>query len=348
MIQGYPTSPPSVAQRSASRFSARSNTRLAMRSVVPHLVFIALQLLFAAGLIAGEPVEPVSFGHARVTDAWKAYADLLTFGRGQTLALVDDGCKLSMPEWSTPVDERPKVLVSYDSIDGDDDPKHEGRGYHGSTIGVPSSLNYQGKWGVAYNNQVAVIRGLECCHCKVADSKTLAAGLQWVIDHHAKYHITTVNLAPVDDLAHDKPVATEIDDKLAELRKLGIWVSAPTGNHGFTNGISWPSCQPNCFAIGAVSPGKDVVTQDRHDKVDLLVPAAATSSSNAIVCGAVMLLREAIEKAKYDWQADGKNLPEAMLAILQKTGTQVVDEQTKRTYRRLDVLAALQHVSAKP
>ncbi|MCX7421462.1 MAG: hypothetical protein NT013_18220, partial [Planctomycetia bacterium] len=251
--------------------------------------FVALQLCVGASVIAGEPVEPVSFGHARVTDAWKAYADQLTFGRGQTLVLVDDGCKLSMPEWSTPVDGQPKVLVSYDSVDGDNDPKHEGRGYHGSTIGVPSSLNYQGKWGVAYNNQVAVIRGLECCHCKVADSKTLAAGLQWVIDHHAQYHITTVNLAPVDDLAHDKPVATEIDDKLAELRKLGIWVSAPTGNHGFTNGISWPSCQPNCFAIGAVSPGKDVVTQDRHDKVDLLVPAAATSSSNAIVCGAVML-----------------------------------------------------------
>ena len=181
----------------------------------------------------------------------------------------------------------------------------------------------------------------------MADSRTLAAGLQWVIEKHAKYRITTVNLAPVDDQAHDKPVATEIDDKLAELRKLGIWVSAPTGNHGFTNGISWPSCQPNCFAIGAVSPGKDVVTQDRHDKVDLVVPAAATSSSNAIVCGAVMLLREAIEKTKYDWKADGKNLPEAMLAILQKSGTLVVDVTTKQTYRRLDVLAALQHVFAQ-
>ncbi len=321
--------------------------RRAMISVVAVcLLFLVVQLAAAATLLAGEPVEPVSFGHARVTEAWKAYADVLTFGRGQTLALVDDGCKLSMPEWSTPVDGRPKVLVSYDSIDGDDDPKHEGRGYHGSTIGIPSSLNFQGKWGVAYNNQVAVIRGLECCHCKVADSRTLAAGLQWVIDNHAKYRITTVNLAPVDDQAHDKPVATEIDDKLAELRKLGIWVSAPTGNHGFTNGISWPSCQPNCFAIGAVSPGKDVVTQDRHDKVDLLVPAAATSSSNAIVCGAVMLLREAIDKTEYDWKADGKNLPEAMLAILQKTGTLVVDVTTNRSYWRLDVLAALQHVFA--
>ncbi|MBI5757262.1 MAG: S8 family serine peptidase [Planctomycetales bacterium] len=310
------------------------------------LLVLATLLMPAAILHAGEPVEPVSFGHARVTEAWKVYAGVLTFGRGQTLALVDDGCKLAMPEWSTPVDGRPKVLVTYDSVDGDNDPKHEGRGYHGSTIGVPSSLNYQGKWGVAYNNQVAVIRGLECCHCKVADGKTLAAGLQWIVDHHEKYNITTVNLAPVDDQAHDQPVATEIDDKLSELRKRGIWVSAPTGNHGFTTGISWPSCQPNCFAIGAVQPGKDVVTQDRHEKVDLLVPAAATSSSNAIACGAAILLREAIHETEYDWKPDGKNLPEALLAIMQKTGKPVDDPKTKRTYRRLDVLAALEHVFA--
>lgn len=318
----------------------------ALQSVCFRMLAWGFGVAVSAAACAGEPTEPVSFGHARVTDSWKKYAEVLTFGRGQTLALVDDGCKLAIPEWSTPVDGRPKVLVSYDSVDGDDDPKHEGRGYHGSTIGVPSSLNYMGKWGVAYQNQVAIVRGLECCHCNVKDGGTLAAGLQWIIDHHEKYRITTVNLAPVDDLAHDKPVATEIDDKLNELRRRGIWVSAPTGNHGFTNGISWPACQPNCFAIGAVSPGQDKVTQDRHDKVDLLVPASATSSSNAIVCGAVMLLREAMEKTEYDWKSDGKTLPDAMLAIMQQTGKPVVDQATNKSYRRLDVLAALDHVFA--
>jgi len=240
----------------------------------------------------------------------------------------------------------PKVRVSYDAVDGDNNPQHEGRGYHGSTIGIPSSLNYQGKWGVAYNNQVAVVRAVECCHCHIKESKTLAAGLQWVIDHHKQHRITTVNLAPVDDLAHAKPVTTEIDEKLARLRKLGVWVSAPAGNHNFTKGISWPACQPNCFAIGAVKAGKDEVYLDRHAKIALVVPAGATSSSNAIVCGAVMLLREAIEKTGYKWQADGKNLPEAMMSILQETGVAVKDPGTEQTFRRLDLAAALQHVYA--
>lgn len=310
------------------------------------LMPLAIVAVSYASSLAGEPVQKSGFEHAGIIAAWETYGDRLTFGKGQTLALVDDGCKLSMPEWSKSAGDVPKVLVTYDSVDGDDDPKHEGRGYHGSTIGIPSSLNYNGKWGVAYNDQVAVIRALECCHCNVKDGDTVAAGLQWIIDHHKEYRITTVNLAPVDDKAHDEPVPTAIDAKLKKLRELGIWVSAPCGNHNFTTGISWPASQPNCFAIGAVRQGKDEVYLDRHAKVDLVVPAAATSSSNAIACGAAIVLREAISKISYDWKADGENISEAMLAIMQKTGVAVEDVATKRSYQRLDLAAALKHVFA--
>jgi len=308
------------------------------------LLTLSFAGLCAGSVIAAEPADPYSFIHARIVDAWDAYRDRLRFGKGQTLALVDDGCDLSMPEWKATVDGVPKVLISYDSVDGDNDPRHEGTGYHGSTIGVPSSLNYGGKRGVAFNNQVAVIRALECCHCNITDHTTLAKGLQWIIENHERYRITTVNLAPVDDLEHAEPVPTDIDEKLRRLRALGIWVSAPTGNHDFHNGISWPACQPNCFAIGAVRQGKDEVYLDRHSKVDLLVPAAATSSSNAICCGAVMLLREAIDAAEYDWKAEAPNLPEAMLAILQRTGVPVTDSANGRNFRRLNLKAALDAV----
>lgn len=309
---------------------------------------IARGFLFASSLaVAQEAAQPAEFEHAGVTASWAKYAGVLTFGRGQTLALLDDGCTLSKPEWQAVVDGVPKVRVTYDAVDGDDDPKHEGKGYHGSTIGIPSSVNHGGKRGVAYNNQIAIVRSLECCHCKVADSASLARALQWVIDHHAEHHITTVNMAPVDDQEHGEPVATEIDEKLTKLRELGIWVSAPAGNHNFTKGISWPASQPNCFAIGAVAPGKEVTVLDRSAKVDLLVPARATSSSNAIVCGSAMILREAIEKGGYPWQADGKNIAEAMMKIFQVTGKPVEDKPSGLTFRRLDLLAALNHVMQK-
>jgi hypothetical protein len=294
--------------------------------------------------LAGEPTNPVEFRRVGVTTVWEKYGQRLPLGRGQTLALVDDGCKLAMPEWTAKVGDVPKVRVTHDSVDGDADPRHEGRGYHGSTIGIPSSLNLNGRWGVVPNNQVAVIRALECCHCNIRDSKSLAAGLQWIVDNADKHRITVVNLAPVDDLEHGEPVPTEIDEPLRKLRQMGIWVSAPTGNHQFTRGISWPACQTDCFAIGAVRPGKDEVYLDRHAKVALVVPAAATSSSNAIACGAAMILREAIDTAKYDWKADGPTLPDAMLAIFQKTGAKVADPASGLAFQRLDLLAAVEHV----
>lgn len=317
-------------------------------AVVLASVYASIPTSPARSLAAGQPAQPAEFRHAGVLEAWRVHADRLSFGKGQTLALVDDGCKMSMPEWKAVMaDGRPKVRVTHDAVDGDDNPQHEGRGYHGSTIGIPSSVNYNGKWGVAYNNQVAVIRGNECCHCSIQDSRaSLARALQWVLDHHKEHRITTVNLAPVDDLEHAEPVASEIDAKLAALRKANIWVSAPAGNHNFTGGISWPACQPDCFAIGAVKPGsRDVVFLDRHEKVALLVPARATSSSNAIACGASMILREAIDRSGYDWKADGKTLPDEIMAIFQKTGTEVADPAAiDRSFRRLNLAAAIGHV----
>ena len=121
-------------------------------------------------------------------------------------------------------------------------------------------------------------------------------------------------------------------------------MSAPTANHNFTNGISWPSSQPNCFAIGAVKPGSDTVYLDRHSKVALVVPAPATSSSNAILCGAAMILREAIEVSGFRWKEVDPNLPVAMMTIFQQTGVKVQDSATKLEFKRLDLLAAVDFV----
>lgn len=283
--------------------------------------------------------QPKEFGHAGVLEAWEAYADVLSFGKGQTLALLDDGCDLSRPEW-----QGEKVRAAYDAVDGDTDPKHEGRGYHGTTIGIPSSLHFGGRRGVAYQNQIAIVRGLECCHGKIEDAAPLARALQWVVDHHAEHAITAVNLAPVDDQEHAEPVPSQIDAKLRKLRELGVWVSAPAGNHHFTKGISWPASQPDCFAVGAVTPGQDVATLDRSAKIDLLVPARATSSANAILCGAAMLLREAIAKGGYDWRKDGPDMATAMMRIFQETGVAVEDGESGLCFRRLDLMAALRRV----
>ena len=50
------------------------------------LPVLALLLVTLARSPAGEPVNPIEFRHARITDTWAKYAQRLTFGRSQTLA----------------------------------------------------------------------------------------------------------------------------------------------------------------------------------------------------------------------------------------------------------------------
>jgi hypothetical protein len=303
-------------------------------------------------IIAGEPAIPGkpyradNFRAMRVTDTWRKYAGRLTWGKGQCLAILDDGCKLDVPQWQVEMPWGKKVIATWDSVDGDDDPTPVPPGYHGTTVGYPSSLRHNGVLGVAFNNHVAQVRCVSVVHLRKDESETMAAGLQWVIDNHEKLHITAVNLSPLDDRRHQEPMPTAIDAKLKKLRQLGIWVSAPCGNHHYTDGISWPACQPYCFAVGATIPGKHTAHLDRYGNADLLVAATATSSSNAHAAACAMILREAIEKSHFDWKPYGDTLPDAMLAIFQQTGREIDDAKTGLTFKELDLLVAVDFVMA--
>ena len=308
--------------------------------------------------IPGEPFSPVEFAQMRVTDTWAKYADKLTWGKGQTLVVLDDGCDLTVPEWNTPLPwGEAKVAAGYDAVDDDDDPSLVPPGYHGTGTGFPSSHHYQGRLGIAFNDRVIHIRGCTIVHLPKApgdepapvrqeEVESIARGLQWVIDHHQEYNITTINLAPVDDQRHTEPWPTIIDAKLDTLRKLNIWVSAPCANHHYTTGISWPACQPGAFAIGGSKPDADVAHLDRYKNTDILVPATATTSSNAHAVGCALVLREAIEKSGYDWKPDGPTIPDAMMAIFKKTGVDIHDPGTGLDFKRIDLLAAVDHVFA--
>lgn len=306
---------------------------------------IAISTPQAGGSGTGIPHDPVDFGQIRVVDTWRKHAGRLTWGRGQCLAILDDGCDLSDPPGQVEMPWGRKVIASYNSIDDNADPTPVPPGYHGTSVGYPSSLNHEGTLGVAYNNHVAQVRCVTIVHLAgQAEAGTMAAGLRWVMEHGEEHNITAVNLSPLDDERHREPVATEIDAPLEALREQGIWVSAPGGNHGYIDGISWPACQPHCYGIGATVPGQREVHLDRFTNTDLLVAAPATSSSNAYVAAGTMILREAIEQGGYAWQEDGANLPDAMLAIFQETGVLIEDPETDTTLRELDLLAAVDHV----
>ena len=297
-------------------------------------------------LFTGVPYNRVSFTQIRVLETWRKYAGRLSWGRGQCLAILDDGCDMSDPPWQVQMPWGKKVIAAYNSIDGNDDPTPVHPGYHGTSVGYPSSLNHEGVYGVAYNNHVAQLRCVSTVHLHgQVEARTMTSALQWVLDNHKAYNITAVNLSPLDDERNSEPVPTSIDENLAALRNLNIWVSAPCGNNHYTDGISWPACQEDCFSIGGTVPGRHEAHLDRFSNTDLLAAAAATSSSNACAAACSMILREAIEKSRYDWMNDGGNLPEAMMSLFQRTGVPIVDPASGCEFRELDLLAAVDRVT---
>ncbi len=291
-----------------------------------------------------QPYNEPNFRQLGVLDAWKKYDGVLTWGKGQCLAILDDGCKLDDPAWSAQLPWGPKVIATFNSIEMNDDCKPVPPGYHGTSVGHPSSMNVNNVRGIAYNNQVAQIRSNTIVHLRQDESVTIARGLRWVRDNAARLNITTVNLAAVDDQKHKEPLPTVIDPELEALREMNIWVSAPTANNKYTDGISWPACQPACFAIGGVRPQTHEVYLDRWSNVDLVVPAAATSSSNAYACACAQVLREAITLKDYNWKALAPTLPDAMLRIFQETGHKIHDPATGFDFYELNLLAAIDHV----
>lgn len=296
--------------------------------------------------VSGEriPYNAEHFESIGVLKVWEKYDGILTWGEGQCLAVVDDGCDLTAPEWQTVHPWGPKVLTSWNVYEQNNDPTPVPPGYHGTSVGYPSSLCYQGLCGIAYRNQTAQIRSCTIVHLPQIQGEdvTMARALDWVAEHAKEYNITAVNLSPLDDREHTEPLPTVLDAPLKRLREENIWVSAPCGNNQHVEGISWPACQDNCFAIGSV--WQEQVFNDRYHNTDLLVHAQYTSSSNAYAASCYMIWREAVEKFGFQWQSYGGTMPDAAMAIFKKTGKDYVDEVTGITFKALDLEAAIDFV----
>ena len=291
-----------------------------------------------------QPYNPKTLEEIGVLQTYLKYKNVLHWGQGQTLAIIDDGCDMTTPEWQVKIDGKDKVVATYDSIDDDDNCSPGPNGHHGTSVGYPSSLNYNNVCGVAFNNFVAMIRGGTTVHLRQDETITLARALDWVINNYKKYNITTVNFSFLDDVERDCPMDTILDDKFLTLKKLGIWVSSPCGNNSYVKGISWPACQPHCFGIGAYYWWDQQVVLDRYKNTDIVVAADATSSSNAYIVGSSMILREAISVANFDWKKYGDNLPDAMMNIFKLTGKDMFDEKTGITFKALNLVKAVDFV----
>jgi subtilisin family serine protease len=289
---------------------------------------------------------------ARVIDqdvAAKIYKKIT--GKGQAVAILDTGVDYNHPAlgggWGR------TVIGGYDFVRNDNDPMDEtGHGTMVAGMIAARQFTYGGyKYrGIAPGAKIVALR-IEDSSDFLPDSR-IEQALRWVINHRKQYNITTVNLSLGEGDYERKFTRGPYGDELATLKKMGVFITAASGNDGIsTPGINYPAADPSVVGVGSVN-GSDMISgfTSRAGDLDLLaagegvaspvtsggshiyVRANGTSFAAPQVAGAAMLLH----------QANPKLSAAQILSILKSTASKNWDGDleypaTYLTYRRLDL-----------
>ncbi len=311
-----------------------------------------LETLEDRRLLSGAPWSPI----AKVIDqdlAAKAYKKIT--GKGQTVAILDTGVDYNHPAlgggWGR------TVIGGYDFVSNDSDPMDEnGHGTEVAGMIAARQFTYEGyKYrGIAPGAKIVALR-IEDNSDYLPDSRVEAA-LRWVINNRKKYNITAVNMSFGDGDYQKKFTRAPYGDELATLRKMGVFITAASGNDGISSpGINYPAADPSVVGVGSVN-GSDSISSftSRAGDLDLLAAGegivapseeggrpvymrgSGTSYAAPEVAGAAMLLH----------QANPKLSEPQILAILKSTASKNWDGDTEYpatylTYRRINLLSAI-------
>src|SRR6266850_2093416 len=317
-----------------------------------------LEMLEDRRLLSGPPWAPT----AKVVDqdlAAKAYKKIT--GKGQAVAILDTGVDYNHPAlgggWGT------TVIGGYDFVNNDNDPMDQtGHGTMVAGMIAARAFTYGGfrYRGIAPGAKIVALR-IEDNSDYLPDSR-IEAALRWVINHRKQYNITAVNMSLGDGDYEHKFTRAPYGDELATLKKMGVFITAASGNDGIsTPGINYPAADPSVVGVGSVN-GSDMISNFTSRAADLDMLAAGdgivapsiaggshiylkgsgTSYAAPEVAGAAMLLHQANPKLNVT----------QILAILKSSASKNWDGDseypaTYLTYRRLDLDNAIRAALSK-
>src|ERR1051325_11578819 len=192
-------------------------------------------------------------------------------GRGQSVAILDTGVDYNHPAlgggWGR------TVVGGWDFVSNDADPMDEtGHGTMVAGMIASKAFSYGGfKYrGIAPGAKIVALR-IEDNSDYLPDSR-IEQALQWVIKHQKQYNITAVNMSLGDGDYPRKFTRGPYGDELATLRKMGVFITAASGNDGIsTPGINYPAADPNVVGVGSVN-GSGMISDftSRDSALDML------------------------------------------------------------------------------
>jgi subtilisin family serine protease len=282
-------------------------------------------------------------------------------GKGQAVAILDTGVDYNHPAlgggWGR------TVVGGWDFVNNDSDPMDQtGHGTMVAGMIASRAFTYGGfrYRGIAPSAKIVALR-IEDNSDYLPDSR-IEEALRWVINHRARYNITAVNMSLGDGDYERKFSRAPYGDELATLRKMGVFITAASGNDGIsTPGINYPAADPSVVGVGSVN-GNDMISNftSRAADLDLLasgdgivapsisggshiyLKGSGTSFAAPEVAGAAMLLHQANPKLNVT----------QILGILKATAAKNWDGDseypaTYLTYKRLDLDNAIRSALSK-
>jgi|GEM_PF-3244936 len=268
-------------------------------------------------------------------------------GYGFTIDSVINGTTNVSMDWSS----CSKVIGGYDVYNNDADPKDDhGHGTHVAGIIGSTDAVYK---GVAPGAGIVVLKALSGSGSGYA-SDVLAA-IEWCTSNAQRLNISVISMSLGCDGGSCPHYQSACDDDLLApvIKKAvdkNIMVTIASGNSGWVDGISSPSCISSVIAVGGVN-GADSVVYNRGKLLKVVAPAqgitssfpangwkslSGTSMATPHVAGGIVLLQD------YMSRINGSVLGvEEVKSRLFNSGKVVVDSSSGLNFSRIDVYATL-------
>ena len=155
-------------------------------------------------------------------------------GTGMTVAVIDTGVDYKNPALGGSFGPNAKVIAGYNFASNSSDPLAT-TSQHGTAVAGLIGSSDPNHLGVAPGVNIVALRVTD--NSNVASLSNIARALQWVIDNHAQYNITVVNMSLSDGgnyahnwFAQDGGVGQQITGLIGQLQNLNIPVVSATGN----------------------------------------------------------------------------------------------------------------------
>jgi subtilisin family serine protease len=205
---------------------------------------------------AGTLISGAATAYDPIINAAQVRSTYNVDGAGMTVAVIDTGVDYNNSALGGSFGPGSKVIAGYDFADNSSNPMATSS-QHGTAVAGLIGSSDPSDLGVAPGVDIVALRVTDSSN--TASLTSIANALQWVINNHAAYNITAVNMSLSDGnnyaqnwFAEGGGTAEQVTNLIGQLTAMNIPVVAATGNSfNGQQGEGFPAIVANTISVTA-------------------------------------------------------------------------------------------------